>query len=268
MKICLHIAYYFKENRLKYLDNMLKEYNKFPGTVDVFIHTNVSFSQEIWKLYDNGKISVIVHDFSNDNPMFLTWKCREMIPEQLDSYDIFMYSEDDILVPRKAFEYWLTNKDIVIAENYNLGFCRIQVDDSVEDEYICDPQENMLDRNIVTICEKKFLVNKFSYCAFWIYDKVELKKYMKTSWFHLDTMKRQHSFELNTIGIREVSAWGLHTKHPYYNLGINHYKDTIILLDENEKLHQDCRVYHLDPAYKHGPNSNFCKAKFNDCIRR
>jgi hypothetical protein len=268
MKICLHIAYYFKEKRLNYLDRMLKEYNKFPYTVDVFIHTNVSFSQERWNLYDNGKISIIVHDFSNEDPMFLTWKCRELLPSQIDFYDIFMYAEDDVFVPKEAFQYWLENKDIVIAENYNLGFFRIQLDKTVKDEYISDAQEAIFDRNIVKIGDKKFLINKFSYCAFWVYDKKEMLKFINSSWFHLDYVKAHYSWQMQTVGIREVSAWGLHLKHPYYPVAINHYKDTVFLLDDKEQLHDGCRIYHIDEVYHHNPNGTFLLAKFKDCIRR
>jgi hypothetical protein len=268
MKACVHIAYYFKEKRLSYLDKMLKEYCQFPCEVDIYIHTNVELSDERWSFYENGKVNIVVHDFSNDDPMFLTWKCRELLPSQIDAYDIFMYAEDDVFVPKEAFQYWLENKDIAIAENYNLGFFRIQVDKTVEDEYISDAQEAWFDRNIVQIGEKKFLVNKFSYCAFWVYDKNEMLKFLNSSWFSLDSVKKNYNSQMYTVGIREVSAWGLHLKHPYFPVAINHYKDTVFLLDENEKLDKGCRVYHIDEVYHHNPGGSFIVAKFSDCIKR
>jgi len=266
MKACIHIAFYFKENRLNYLDRMLKEYNNYPCEVDIYIHTNVQFPTERWNLYDNGVVTTIVHDFTNGNPMFLTWKCRELYPKQLNNYDVFMYSEDDILVPKKAFDYWLQNKDMVNAENYNLGFFRIQVDNTVDYEYITDAQESTFDRNIISIGNKKFLVNKFSYCAFWIYDKKEMEIFMSHPFYDLDYVKNDPLF--NVVGIREVSAWGLHLKHPYYNFKISRYKDTVFLLDDNEELNKDCRIYHLDEAYHYVSNGTFCCAKFENCIRK
>lgn len=46
--------------------------------------------------------------------------------EQRKKFDIFIYSEDDILFKKKNFFYWLKYKDECIKNRYNIGFLRIE----------------------------------------------------------------------------------------------------------------------------------------------
>ena len=46
---------------------------------------------------------------------------------QKNNYDIFIYSEEDILFTKKNLNYWNKYKDKCINKNYNLGFLRVEV---------------------------------------------------------------------------------------------------------------------------------------------
>ena len=82
--------------------------------------------------YTNGILNIIYHDLTNINPFYLTWKCRDLLKQQKDDYDIFMYIEDDILVPCNAIKYWLKyNKDLIDIQ-YNLGFIKVEVKHNIE----------------------------------------------------------------------------------------------------------------------------------------
>jgi len=140
MKITKHISFYYNSNRICYINRIIQECNSYPFITDIFIHTNYKFSNEILHENTNGKIEIIVHDLSNINPFYLTWKCRDLLKNQKDDYDIFMYIEDDILVPKEAILYWLKYNEQLIARNYNLGFVRIET--LHDEEYITDLQKN------------------------------------------------------------------------------------------------------------------------------
>ena len=137
MKITKHISFYFLIDRFIYINNIIDETNKYEYTTDIFIHTNnIDLQESMFNNYTNGYIKIIYHNLSNINPFYLTWKCRELLQQQRNDYDIFMYIEDDILVPYKAIQYWLEYNKILLEMNYNLGFVRIEVEDSIE--YLTD----------------------------------------------------------------------------------------------------------------------------------
>jgi hypothetical protein len=108
MKITKHISFYFLIDRIMYI-------NTYEYRTDIFIHTNnIDLHKEMFNNYTNGYIKIIYHDLSNTHPFYLTWKCRDLLQQQRDEYDIFMYIEDDILVPYKAIKYWLKYNQILL----------------------------------------------------------------------------------------------------------------------------------------------------------
>ena len=125
MKIANHICFFYTEqtaSRFEYVNKIILETNKYVYQTDIFIHTNVEWSKDLLSAYNNGNITVIVHGLSNENPFYLSWKCRPVLLTQVDDYDIFMYIEDDMLVPTESINYWLKYKDMLLEQNYNLGF--------------------------------------------------------------------------------------------------------------------------------------------------
>ena len=106
MKITKHISFYFSTDRIIYINNIIDETNKYEYTTDIFIHTNnIDLQESIFNNYTNGCITIIYHDLSNIHPFYLTWKCRELLKQQKNEYDVFIYIEDDILIPYKAIKY-------------------------------------------------------------------------------------------------------------------------------------------------------------------
>ena len=262
LKLANHITFFYNENRIVYLNQIIKEINLYEYITDIFIHTNTNydFSLKLEKNI-NGKTSIIVHDLSTIDPKFLTWKCRDLLKQQVNLYDIFIYIEDDIVVPKAALEYWLKFKDIVISKNYNLGFFRIETDDQ-KNEYTTDialspdgTQSGQLSKKIC-INNINYIVNDTnSYCAFWIYDKNEFLKFTNS-----------YQYDINNIdgySIRERSSIGLHGLHN------NWYKNTIIPLNElNENQVCDaCKIYHITNNYVH-QKDGWKLYLFNDIIKK
>ena len=129
MRIVKHISFYYLEERIKYINRIIDETNKYEYTTDIFIHTNnEKLLENSFNNYTNGSIKVIYHDLSNIHPFYLTWKCRDLLQEQKNDYDAFIYIEDDILVPYKAIKYWLEYNEKLIEMNYNLGFLRVEIE--------------------------------------------------------------------------------------------------------------------------------------------
>jgi hypothetical protein len=252
MKITKHISFYFLKDRIVYINNIIDETNKYEYTTDIYIHTNVADLEEsVFNKYTNGCIKIIYHDLSNINPFYLTWKCRELLYQQRNEYDIFMYIEDDILVPNKAIKYWLEYNEKLIEMNYNLGFLRIEVENN--NEYITDLYGEKFDTTI-NLNETKYCVNnKNPYCAFWIYNKNEFNNFVNSKYYNINNIQ---GYE-----IREKSAIGLHGTG-----GTNWYKNTLIPIINN-KLIDSCKIYHLPNNYVLNKNTHFATIKFDEAIK-
>jgi len=243
IKISKHISFYFSEERIKYINNIIDETNKYDCETDIFIHTNIDL-HNIFNEYTNGNITIIYHDLSDIHPYYLTWKCRELLQHQRNDYDVFMYIEDDILVPNKAIRYWLKNNKKMIQMNCNLGFLRIEVEAGVE--YLTDVYEKF-----DTILEEYCVNNKNTYCAFWIYNKDEFDKFVDSKYYDSN----------NILGyeLREQSGVGLHGSQTDW------YKNTLIPI-VNNKLIEDCKIYHMPNNYVMDKTNSFGTLEFNEAI--
>jgi hypothetical protein len=261
MKITKHIPFYYLENRIPYINRILEETAKYPATlVDVFIHTNLATLKSTDFKYRGTKgcdihIYIVYHDLTGENPFYLTWKCRPLMAQQRFEYDVFMYLEDDILVPKEAIEYWITYNPILVPLGYNLGFLRVECDPQISGgcEYITDLYGVRFD-SFINLESKTFCINnKNAYCAFWIYDREEFGRFVESDlyWF----------YNPDGYDIRELSGAGLHGHQ------MGWYKDTVIPLDlDKQGLDKGCRIYHMSNNYITNNKSPFATIPFDDAI--
>jgi hypothetical protein len=231
--IVKHICFFYIEERIKYINRIIHETNTYNSATDIFIHTNNNtLTKDSFDEYTNGTITIVYHDLSNIHPFYLSWKCRDLLKKQRDDYDIFIYVEDDILIPKKAIEYWLKYNEKLIDLNYNLGFIRIEVDHN-NIEYMTDIICTF--NKFVQVDNEKYCVNDVNpYCAFWIYNKNEFNRFVNSEYYDIQNIKGYNT--------REMSAIGLH------GLQTSWYKNTLIPI-QDDKLSNDCRVYHMPNNY-------------------
>ena len=251
--ITKHISFYYLENRIQYINRIIDETNNYKYKTDIFIHTNSNdLTIDYFNKYNNGSINIIFHDLTDIHPFYLTWKCRDLLQKQKNDYDIFIYIEDDILVPNKAIQYWLEYNEKLIKMNYNLGFLRIEIDEN-NDEYITDVCFGQHFDTIINLDENNYCINnKNPYCAFWIYNKNEFNRFVDSKYYNINN--------INDYFIREKSAIGLHGNSNYW------YKGTLIPII-NDKLIEDCKIYHMPNNYVMDKSSGFATLKFNEAIK-
>ena len=254
MKIAKHISFYFILDRFIYINKIIAETNKYLHQTDIFIHTNNKFLfTNDFDNYTNGQIKIICHDLSGIDHHYLTWKCRDLLKQQRHDYDIFMYIEDDILVPYKAVKYWEERNEKLIKDNYNLGFVRVEVgNDCVE--YITDFPGKQLSK-CITLDSEVYCINDVTpYCAFWIYNRHEFNKFVDSKWYDLNNI----IYFSNCI--REKSAFGLHL------FSTEWYKNTLIPIIDN-KLVDECKIYHMANNYVNDKSNNWGTVKFSEAFR-
>ena len=145
-------------------------------------------------------------------------------------------------------DYSYTYNFIKIESN-NLGFVRIEVENNIE--YITDICVKL--DNIINLNEEIYCVNdKNPYCAFWIYNKNEFNNFVNSKYYNINN--------ISDYGTREQSAIGLH------GLSTDWYKNTLIPIINN-KLIEECKIYHMPNNYVLDKNTCFAKIKFDEVLK-
>lgn len=98
MKILVAIANYGYKND-GYLSRVLSEYRSMPYEIDVVVTTNVS--KEL-----GGDVELVV-GLPSKNPHSLPFAHKRIFAERKDTYDLFVYTEDDILITQRNIEAFL-----------------------------------------------------------------------------------------------------------------------------------------------------------------
>ena len=254
--ICVHIPLYLEKRKKKQIKNFKKvctSFLKLSKKTKIFIHCNKKLKSK------NKRIKYIFHSFKNAHPFKLTWYCRNLMEQQKEDYDIFIYCEDDILFTKKNFKYWIENKENCIKNDYNLGFLRVEVNKKNKKLYSTDQVETS--KFLVDLSKKKYICLANSNCSFWIYDKNEFNKFITSKFW---------SFEWKWISIsdilliREMAAVGWHGKN-MNGLDMDRYLNTIVPLI-NKKLNSNSFIRHLSDNYANAPQGFFGTFKINDIV--
>jgi hypothetical protein len=253
-KVAVHITFFLGKNyleRLKFLKKIVKNYKNISKKLDIFIHTNKNLDRK----YKIKNVNYIVHNLMSENPIFFPWKCRDLIYKQKEIYDFFIYSEDDILFTKKNFDYWLYFKDICIKNNFNLGF--IRVENKNKNNFTIDVTTKL--SSFIYLNKNRFIVNNVNpYCAFWIYDRQELNKFITSNIWKFNW---RNEFSYGPI---EMSAIGWH------GIKMTRYIDTIIPLIKNYKkkyiVNPKSMIYHLSGNYNLAHKSQGKDAAINNLV--
>jgi hypothetical protein len=251
-KISVHITCYQDSRtnlkRNSFLKRVILSYLSISKNIEIFIHSNKKY------LYKHKSVKCIIHKLKSQHPFYLSWKCRNLIFKQRNSYDYFIYSEDDILFTKENFLYWKKYNYLCLKNNYNLGFVRVE-DRKSKGLYAVDIFKKLI--KYISLEEKNFIMNDNNpYCALWIMSKEELNNFVRS-----DIWKFKWKMRYQCYGdIRAMSAIGWHAKN------IEHYKSTIIPFTRS-KIDTGCIIVHLDNKYsitRHGPGS----LKYNNLLEK
>ena len=269
MKIVYNIIFFYNEERIKYLLKIINEIKKYKYETDIYIHKNIHFQLKKLVNYKN-KLEIIVHDLSKINPFKLTYLGKLYMKKFIKNYDIFIYSEDDILIYNDSLNYWLEYKDVCFEHKYNLGFLRIEYFDE-KDIYLTDIASCFHEPKFIVLNNHTFLLNdKNPYSGCWIYDKKRMKDYIKSKYFN--SVQLMNLKTNKKIEIRESQAFGLHhLNNNYFNHTLIHVNETNETNETNEikklnKINNHCFIHHMPNNYIKNTKSRYGKLKINEII--
>jgi hypothetical protein len=120
MKILVAIANY-GPYRFGYLDKVLQAYRRLPWEVDLVLH-----SDRPKRVPPGVHLAV---GLPTPDPRSLPFAHKQLFADRRDDYDLFVYSEDDVLVQRHNLEAFL-EAEAVLHEDEVAGFFRYERDEA------------------------------------------------------------------------------------------------------------------------------------------
>lgn len=270
MKVLVNIIY-FNTNKENFLEKLINEYDSYQSTVDIFIHSNKKYINNLKDIkYTNGNIVVKKYNLFfryllyRNKGYYLTWAPRKFIKKNIKKYDIFIQTDDDILIPKESFEYWLNEKDKLFSKNYVPGFMLLEKDNE-GNEFALGYEKQKIEK-IIKIGDDSYYVNdNHRYMACWIYDRKMMNYWVESGFYDIKQITKKEDLKsqildilkINNLkirylfynrrnihghGIRENSAYGMNSK----DTGL--IKDVLFKI-ENNKFSNSNKIYHLDAHY-------------------
>jgi 2-polyprenyl-3-methyl-5-hydroxy-6-metoxy-1,4-benzoquinol methylase len=117
MRILVAIASYGTRND-RYLLQLVREYHSMSFDVDIVVLSNIA------KQVAPG-VEVIVVDLHGKDPWSLPFPHKQIFAKRLNDYDLFIYSEDDVLIREKNIRAFL-EASAVLPEDELPGFLRYE----------------------------------------------------------------------------------------------------------------------------------------------
>lgn len=117
LRVLVAIASYGEKN-LQFLRQIIQDYRRMSMTIDLIVHSNAP--KEV-----DGEVKVIV-GLPERNPHSLPFAHKQTFAENVDRYDLFIYSEDDIGVRQHNIEEFL-RASAVLASDEIAGHVRYEV---------------------------------------------------------------------------------------------------------------------------------------------
>lgn len=166
------IAFHYNADRWQYLSQVIINFvSAYKCQVNIIIDTNMKAE---WPLISNLNNIEVSYHTNLEHPFHLTGMHRRHIAENIDKYDVFLYVEDDELIPYENYLNYLENFKLLYPK-YVPSFIRIEEKNG--EEYVSDVLEKQT-LSIIQVGGKDFAALPFpqNYCGFWLMPQKELKE--------------------------------------------------------------------------------------------
>jgi hypothetical protein len=251
ISLLVHIAFHFVPHRWQYLERVLAglaEYEIDRVLVVVDSNTNdVSDLLAALSLPGNCNVRVDVHA-NLSHPFDLTWAHRTHMASALESFDYFMYLEDDIYVPWQTFDAWLRRSESVYKRGFIHGFLRVEFDLAgrpVASDWPCSVKRPPA----IEIDGVTYIRPVPFYQACWVYSRRTMRDFVRSdawtrgihTWSSVFREHRHWQRELT----REYSAFGMACAAPGR-------PRNLLPVNDSGQISSDAWVYHLPNNYAQG----------------
>ena len=142
MKILVAIANYGSGSR-QYVDKVMQTYREMSHDVDLVILSNIPKNM--------GEDVEVIVGLPSKNPWSLPFGHKKLFAERIDDYDLFIYSEDDILVSEHAIDAFIQATPHLNPDEI-AGFMRVEYEPDGRVSY--DMVHSFYRWDASTVCER------------------------------------------------------------------------------------------------------------------
>ena len=182
MRVLVCISNY-GDHQLEYLQQVVQEYSLMASSgfsIDLIVDSTVEldFSSV------SDILNIVQHIYSPQTGKALVFAHRSHVIDQKDGYDLFIYTENDILITRKNITAYLSiTKDI--PENYITGFLRYERKKDDGQAYLIDAHPNwpIILENTITINGIDYIALVNAHHGGWILTKKQLRHVLNSGGF-------------------------------------------------------------------------------------
>ena len=243
MKLLICLAFHYNIDNIKFLykviDNILDTYK---CETDIIIDTNTEETINVLKKYTN--IKIYVHNL--EHPFHLTYMHRQHFVNNINNYDVVLYSEDDVLIPFESIINFMI-KIYTMWPKYIPSFKRCEFSSERQKYALIDVLGKQLlkKEEIIYINDKRYFTPKypnFGYQAFWILPTNLLKENINNNFLMLTT-HREHAASY-TLGPGHFHCYDENYKG---DLFLN--KIPLLQLNDDSQIDNICFAYHTPNKY-------------------
>jgi hypothetical protein len=231
-----HVAFHFVPSRLPYLREVVESLAALPlARLDIVVDTNSARGAEhIVKL---PQVSAVEVWDSLEDPLKLTWVHRKSMAEKVGDYDLFLYLEDDILIPPATMLGWLEEAARLGPHGFVPGLVRVEHDR--QGRLVLSDFEHPLDAaRIVTFERRRYLANPFPYQACWLCDAGQMQSFVASPSYPAGVEGRG-------LGVRERVAVGA----IYDDIPEGFPSRALVPLTDDLRIAPEALIFHMPSNY-------------------
>ncbi len=274
-RLVVTITYFFNKKKLVNLNKVCVSLSEICNFTKIYILTNNISSKNYNELKKAIKVKVkIVIIKSKLSNRLLPWYHLEYMKKAFNDKKIthFIYLEDDILLNKQNFIYWLNSRKYLKKLNLIPGFVRIEKYKNDKDFYTVDylKKTKLNSLGHVELNEEiKFVNNPYPYQGMYLYDRELMKEHLNGPSSNPDC--GHGAYNLNFVNQNMIN----HDLVAKANMGLTFinvpegFVNRIVIpfnLIENQ-IDKECYIRHLSNEYVN-KKSWFGNIKINEALTK
>ncbi len=274
VKIVASIAFFFDKDKINNLNKVCKSLNNISNQTEIYIFTNKVSSDQEEDLKNKIEVDVTIKVIDEIvNSRLLPWYHINFMKKLYEREEIthFLYLEDDILIDKLNFIYWVNSRRILKKFNLIPAFVRTEVNKNDEEIYAIDfvKKDKLKFLPKIMINDNYYFINHtFPYQGMYLYDRELMKEHLFGPSSNPDC--GHGAFNENYIDTRMINL-DLMAKA---NIGLTYidvpegFFSRMTLLYDKKKSSIDniCQIKHLSNKYSNN-KSWFGNIKIRDAIQ-
>ena len=184
LKIVATIAFFYNKKKLINLNKVCQSLYNIDKSISIHILTNKISLKEYNNLKKIIKIKVKIIVIKNTlNERLLPWYHYEIMRKSFKNKNIthFLYLEDDILINKENFKYWLNCRQLLKKLNLIPGFVRVEKYKKNKNLYTVDYLKKFKLNSLAQISTNssiKFVNNPHPYQGMYLYDRELMREHL------------------------------------------------------------------------------------------